>query len=57
MAQCEVSEAVRVTVKKGLGMRLLTRDAVERDLMKGDLREVNIPGLQEIKVQSFIIIR
>jgi len=23
--------------------------------MNGDLREVNIPGLQEIKVQSFII--
>jgi len=54
-AQCEVSEAVKATVRKGLGVGLLNRDSIECDLMNGDLREVHIPGLQEIKVQSFII--
>jgi LysR family transcriptional regulator, low CO2-responsive transcriptional regulator len=54
-AQCEVPEAVKAAVKEGLGVGLLTRDSVKRDLMNGDLREVHIPGLREIKIQSFII--
>jgi DNA-binding transcriptional LysR family regulator len=54
-AQCEASEAVKAAVKGGLGVGLLNRDSIERDLMNGDLREIRVPGLEEIKVQSFII--
>jgi len=54
-AQCEVSEAVKAAVKKGLGVGLLNSDGVEHELMNGELRKIHIPDLQEIKVQSFII--
>ena len=54
-AQCEVSEAVKAAVRRGLGVGLLNRDSLERDLGNGDLVEIRVPGLQEIKVQSFII--
>lgn len=54
-AQCEVSEAVKAAVKRGLGVGLLNRDSIERDLMTGDLVELSVLGLQEIEVQSFII--
>ena len=54
-AQCEASEAVKAAVKRGLGVGLLNRDSIERELSSGDLREVRVPGLEQVKVQSFII--
>ena len=54
-AQCEASEAVKAAVKRGLGVGLLNRDHIERELASGDLREIRVSGLEEIKVQSFII--
>ncbi|HXF77671.1 MAG TPA: LysR family transcriptional regulator [Usitatibacter sp.] len=54
-AQCEASEGVKAAVKGGLGIGLLNRDSIERDLRSGDLKEIAVPGLQEIEVQSFII--
>ena len=54
-AQCEVSEAVKAAVRRGLGVGLLNRDSLERNLGNGDLVEIRVPSLQEIKVQSFII--
>ncbi len=53
-AQCEASEAVKAAVKGGLGVGLLNRDSIERDLANGDLKEICVPGLQDIDVQSFI---
>jgi DNA-binding transcriptional LysR family regulator len=54
-AQCEASEAVKAAVMGGLGIGLLNRDSIERDLANGDLKEISVPGLQEIEVQSFVI--
>jgi DNA-binding transcriptional LysR family regulator len=54
-AQCEASEMVKAAVKRGLGVGLLNRDSIERELTDGDLKEVRVLGLEEIKVQSFII--
>jgi DNA-binding transcriptional LysR family regulator len=54
-AQCEASEGVKAAVKGGLGVGLLNRDSIERDLANGDLKEICVPGLREIEVQSFII--
>lgn len=54
-AQCEVDEAVKAAVKRGLGVGLLNRDSIERDLVHGDLREVCVPALKRIRVQSFLI--
>jgi DNA-binding transcriptional LysR family regulator len=55
VAQCEASEAVKDAVQRGLGVGLLNRDSIERELASGALREVRVPGLEKIKVQSFIV--
>ncbi|HEX4333590.1 MAG TPA: LysR family transcriptional regulator [Usitatibacter sp.] len=54
-AQCEASEAVKAAVKGGLGVGLLNRDSIERELANGDLKEISVPSLREMVVQSFII--
>jgi DNA-binding transcriptional LysR family regulator len=48
-AQCEVCEAVKAAVRRGLGAGLLNRDSLERDLGNGDLVEIRVPSPQEIK--------
>ena len=54
-AQCEASQGVKAAVMGGLGVGLLNKDSIEHELASGDLKEISVPGLHEIDVQSFII--
>jgi DNA-binding transcriptional LysR family regulator len=52
--RCEVSQAVRVTVRMGLGIGILYQDAVATPLAKGSLKLINVPELREMGIKSLI---
>lgn len=52
--ECDASEAVKAAVHMGMGVGVLLRDAIELDVIKGDLRIINVPELKKIKIESFV---
>ncbi len=53
--ECENSEAVKAAAQIGIGVGILYRNVVEREVMRGDLKLLNVPELSKMRVQSFII--
>ncbi|HEX9743745.1 MAG TPA: LysR family transcriptional regulator [Nitrospiraceae bacterium] len=53
--QCESAEAVKIAVQSGLGVGLLFSGRVAGEIAKGELRAINVPELEEITRQSFIM--
>jgi DNA-binding transcriptional LysR family regulator len=53
--QCDAPDAVKAAVQRGLGVGLLFRGRVEREIEKGDLRLLDVPEMKEIKIESFIV--
>lgn len=51
---CDSPEALKATVKMGVGIGILYRDVVEPDIRRGDLKIIKVPEL-EIPVHSFIV--
>ena len=53
--RCENSEAVKAAAQMGIGVGVLYRNVVEREVMRGELKIINVPELKRMEVQSFII--
>ncbi len=53
--QCDASEAVKTAVQRGLGVGLLFRARVEPEISNGDLSMIDVPEMNNIKIESFII--
>jgi DNA-binding transcriptional LysR family regulator len=53
--ECDVSEAVKAAVQRGLGVGILYRETVEADLKSRDLKILHVPDLERIRTKSFII--
>lgn len=54
---CNTTEATRAAVKAGAGMGVFLRQQVEPDLIRGDLKVVGIPEINEKTVNTYIIYR
>ncbi len=54
--QCESPEALKATVKTGMGLGILYRDIVEPYVKTGELKIIKVPELK-MKVDTFIIYR
>jgi DNA-binding transcriptional LysR family regulator len=52
--KCDSAEGVKVAVVQGLGVGLLYRSHVEKEIRRGELKVLNVPGLKQ-HIQSFII--
>ena len=53
--ECENSEAVKAAAQIGMGVGVLYRNVVEHEILRGDLKLLNIPELRKMHVESFII--
>ena len=53
--ECESVEAVKGAVKAGLGMGFQYRDTIESELQSGELSDVPISVLDELRVNWFIL--
>jgi len=53
--QCEASETVKAAVMMGMGVGILYRNGIARELMTGTVRLVNVPELKEMGIKSSII--
>jgi DNA-binding transcriptional LysR family regulator len=53
--QCETSETVKAAVVMGMGVGILYRNGIAKELETGNLRLLNVPELKEMDVKSFII--
>jgi DNA-binding transcriptional LysR family regulator len=54
--KCDSAQGVKVAVGQGLGIGLLYRSHVEKEIRTGELKALNVTGLKK-HVQSFIIYR
>ena len=52
--RCEVSQAIKAAVRRGLGIGILYQNEVETPLAKGSLKLVNVPELRQMEIKSFI---
>src|SRR5690349_8603793 len=52
--RCEVSQAVTVAVKTGMGIGITYRNAIAGRLVNGSLKLINVPELKEIETKSVI---
>jgi DNA-binding transcriptional LysR family regulator len=55
--KCESGEAVKAAVESGLGIGLIYREYVERELRRGYLKAIELPWLKDIEFKWFIIHR
>jgi DNA-binding transcriptional LysR family regulator len=55
--ECNSTEATRAAVKAGAGMGILLRQHVESDLIRGELKVIDIPEINEKVVDTYIIYR
>ena len=55
VVRCENSEAVKAAAQMGIGVGVLYRNVVEREVMRGELKIINVPELKKMEFQSFII--
>ncbi len=53
--KCENSEAVKAAAQMGIGVGILYRNVVEHEVMRGDLKIINVPELKNLELESFII--
>lgn len=53
--ECENSEAVKAAAQIGMGVGVLYRNVVEHEILRGDLKLLNVPELRKMHVESFII--
>ena len=56
LMKCDSAQGVKVVVGQGLGIGLLYRGHVEKEIRTGELKALNVTGLKK-HVQSFIIYR
>ena len=56
LMKCDSAQGVKVAVGQGLGIGLLYRSHVEKEIRTGELKALNVTGLKK-HVQSFIIYR
>jgi DNA-binding transcriptional LysR family regulator len=54
-AECDAPEAVKSAVLGGLGIGVLFRSRVDPEIRRGEVAELEVPALNEIKTRSFII--
>jgi len=52
---CKDSAAVQAAVQKGMGVGILTGDSIKNSIESGSLIRLNVPELQKIALQSFIV--
>jgi DNA-binding transcriptional LysR family regulator len=52
--RCEVSQAVTVAVKTGMGIGITYRNAIAGRLANGSLKLINVPELKELETKSVI---
>ena len=52
--RCESPDAVKMAVKKKMGVGILFKNVVEADVRRGDFKIIKIPGLNLIG-ESYII--
>lgn len=55
--QCDAPDAVKASVKKGIGVGILFRARVGLEISTGELCQINVPKLRSIRARSFIIYR
>jgi DNA-binding transcriptional LysR family regulator len=55
--QCDAPDAVKASVKKGIGVGILFRARVGLEISTGELCQINVPMLRSIRARSFIIYR
>jgi DNA-binding transcriptional LysR family regulator len=48
--ECENSEAVKAAAQIGIGVGILYRNVVEREVMRGELKLLNVPELRKMRV-------
>jgi len=53
--ECENSEVVKAAAQIGMGVGVLYRNVVEHEILRGDLKLLNVPELRKMHVESFII--
>jgi LysR family transcriptional regulator, low CO2-responsive transcriptional regulator len=53
--QCDEPDAVKAMVRKGVGIGVTYRDVIEQEVANGELQIIDVPDLNKIKIQSFII--
>lgn len=53
--ECGAADAVKAAVIKGLGVGLLFRSRIEKDIERGDLELITVPELQRLSRKSFIV--
>jgi len=53
--ECENSETVKAAAQIGMGVGVLYRNVVEHELLRGDLKLLNVPELRKMHVESYII--
>ena len=54
---CDSASAVKNAVLGGLGIGIIYRDHVKREMKNGDLKALKVKGLKKVRFQSFIIYR
>jgi DNA-binding transcriptional LysR family regulator len=53
--QCDEPGAVKAMVRKGVGIGVTYRDVIVHEVANGELQIIDVPDLNKIKIQSFII--
>lgn len=52
--RCEVSQAVKVAVRTGMGVGIIYRNGIAKGLANGSLKVINVPELKEMGIKSMI---
>jgi LysR family transcriptional regulator, low CO2-responsive transcriptional regulator len=53
--QCDEPDAVKAMVQKGVGIGVTYRNVIEHEVANGELQIIDVPDLNKIKIQTFIV--